>query len=590
MESKAKYGVSKAGSSKVRFLAFVFALGLIAHGLFFPIEIIAMAFVMMVALFVELRGSGDEINIFSRPLGGTDILLVSLVGLSLLGLQHPVKTGDAWLEAIRYVLYWVMYRWGMALTDMVPGSRWVRRAGWVALFLAVAGALPFAQGLGPTTGLAGASRLNSFFGYANATATFLAAVLLLPGLNAWLKPILFLALLGTGSRGVLGLFALFKTYDLWQGLRNVRRASGIRVFKKWKDWRLFPVLILGTLAAGVLLPAVTEWFHQAFKYLSAWPPLDRSWGERFLYLKDGFGLAWRVRLWPQAGGWLAFPLVQEIPYWTSDPHSSVTRVLLNQGLIGLLSLGVWTALWIHKTWRGLRRESWGVRGAERQTYFRVCLFLMFHSLIDADFSFPVLGLIFWFLCGSMAGAQRLPSLNLSGNGWLRQRAGALTGLVLGCLMVLVGGFFSSSPGFGLTSTRVVAGAGEIENWERVLHTDQTSWIAHQSLAEAEFRRGNWEGGLRHVEQVLAWRKFDLGAYEWAQNVVWQATQSGRKDENMDVLQLYAWIEGVPTRVNTLAEQVPQYERWLWEGYKDFHSTPHLQWLASYASERTFQPQ
>ncbi len=600
MESQAKYDVSKARSSNEHSLAFVFALGLTAHGLFFPAEVIAVTFAMLVLL----RSQASKANFHSEPMGVTDALLFGLAGLSLLGLFHSVKAEEAWLEAIRYLLYWLIYRWSLGMSADVPLSRWVRRAGWAALLLAIAGGFPFAYAFGLTTGMAEAGRLNSLLGYANATGIFLAAALLLPGLNPWLRPVLFLALISTGSRSALGLFAVFKVYDLWQGLKGLRCRGGMQAVVEWKQRSFYQALIIGIFAAGLLYVAVGEAFHPALAHLTAWNSFDRSWGERLVYLKDGFALAWRGNLLPQAGGWLAFPLVQDIPYWTLDPHSGIIRVLLNQGLAGLLFLSIWAVLWNRKARHSLRREGWGVRGQELKAYYRVSFFFMLHSLVDADFAFPILGFCFWFLVGSIAGQLRSHEAMLPRVRKLRKRvtwAGALLDaprsmihanvlrLVFSTFLVLGVGFFWSRSGSGFPLSQAVVKAGGSETWARVLRYDQTCVSCRRELAEAEFKRGDWQAGLRGVEQVLAWRKFDLSAYEWAQNVVWQAAESRQKDENVDVRQLYAWMEGVPARVNALAEQVPQRERRLWTGYTGFRSTPHLELLARYARERTLQP-
>ena len=594
MGSEAKYSVSKAGSSKGRLLASVFFLALIAHGLFFPAEAITFAFVILFLFGTELFRTNRRAELPDL----TDFLLLGLSGLSLLGLLQPVKAAEAWLEALRYFLYWLIYRLGLTLAEGVPLAVWVRRAGWAALFLAVAGGVPVAY-FWPTTGMSAAGRLNSLFGYANATGAFLAAVLLLPGLNPWLWPVLSLALLSTGSRSAVGLLILFKAVELWQGLSKPRAgnrrtlAKGIQISKNRKAWRSFAALLVGLLGTAALYLAGGAGFRSGWTHLFGAPVFDRSWGERLLYLQDGLTLAWRGKLLPQAGGWLAFPLVQKIPYWTLDAHSSVIRILVNQGLPGLLWLVLWAGLWGRRLWYRLRQESTGERLPELKAYVRVLVFLALHSLVDADFSFPVLGFFFWFLLGSLTGSLHLETMVFPGwkgrqrgrawgmgpGRWLRPRI--LFGLAFSVALVLGLGFYRSNPPGGTVAVQAATAQETAAKWEGILHLDRTSVAARRELAAAAFGRGDWQAGLRLVEEILSWRKFDLSAYEWAQNLVWQAVEQGQISKQ-DVQVLCAWVEGVPARINFVAEQVPPKLRWLWAGYREFRATPHVELLARYA--------
>lgn len=103
---------------------------------------------------------------------------------------------------------------------------------------------------------------------------------------------------------------------------------------------------------------------------------------------------------------MAFPAVQHFPYWTADPHSSFIHILLNQGFLGIVSVGIWGSLSLAKAWKIWGRNKQHISSLteleEAKAQLKVSsalVFLALHSLVDADFSFGALGILFWLLFG-----------------------------------------------------------------------------------------------------------------------------------------------------------------------------------------------
>lgn len=413
---------SQARSSKEHALVFLLWAALLAHGLFFARDLLALALLPGLCLLFrpgDLRAAVR--SLWVKPAEGalrltaTDTLLLLMSGLSLTGLLHPVKAEEGWLEAIRFLLYWFVYRWGREAARNSKGeARLLRAAGWAALALGISAWLPWSAHVWPPPGPPEAGRLSSWFGYPNAAAAFLGAVLLLPGVDLRLKLVLIPFFLSTGSRaslallagiwGLQGLITLMSGVKLPQAdpgrrgipdrrealpktpglpvrlfllaMSGVRRlahllARGKRGGGSGRGYFVTAALVSGSAIlcwqGGFMGPAAP--FHGAWAHLGRWAMSDSVW-ERILYFRDGLRLAASEKFLPQAGGWLAFPLVQQIPYWASDPHCSLIRVLLNQGWPGLVALTVWSA--------GRFRQI------GRTGFWGACAFLALHSLFDTE--------------------------------------------------------------------------------------------------------------------------------------------------------------------------------------------------------------
>ncbi|MHB1652421.1 MAG: O-antigen ligase family protein [Desulfitobacteriaceae bacterium] len=616
--------VSEARSNKVRVLAFSLWFSLLAHGLFFAREVMVMGLVP--GLYVILRGRKLWAAGVSLALTGTDLFLFSMAGLSLLGLSHPIRAEEAWLDMVRFLIYWFVYRWSREVSqDFRTPARLIRIFGWAALALAFTGWLPWAARIWPAPGFPEAGRLSSWLGYPNATAAFLTTVLLLPGLNVWLKSFLFLSLLSTGSRSalalLLGLKGLEFVYSTVNGLRKKAKGVPLRLPGNIRFGAGLALLLSLILLISLSRVEPISFFRPAWEHLGNWALSNKSWGERLVYLEDGLRLAWAAGLWPRAGGWLAFPLVQRIPYWSLDPHSSVVHILLSQGLLGLICTGAWAFFWLRKAWYSLKDIP--RRGEpELLRLYGAPTFLLLHSLVDADFAFAALGISFWILVGLTHGRQSLPVGNnlyveprylgrkinwvtrFSGRlrGWQSQIPMGL-GIVLSIFLFLVAGTFFMKGGFLLSPGNTVS--GEISgkeilqvknssekdklNLEKALAQDQTQVLWRRQLAEMTLLNGDPAQGLKEIERVLAWRKFDLGAYEWAQGVVWEAAEVQRSLGNSAARPLYQWAEQVPLLIKAQADAVPVGKRYLWPGYASFCSTPYIDLVARYARERTLHP-
>lgn len=609
----ARSSISRARISIERILAFSLWFGLLAHGLFFTSEIVAMGFIL--AIYGIFRG-----RILWRKipfaLSATDFLLLGMIILSLAGLVYPVKVEEAWLEGIRYLIYWFVYRFSLEISGNArTRQKFIRITVWAAFALILSAWIPWVDKIWPAPGFPEAGRLSSWLGYPNATAAYLGAVFFLPGLNWWVKGILFLSLLSTGSRTALGLLLLLKSVEFIYFLIHIVRNGSKK--RPWisKRFLLRVLQYVGIKKIGILIIVMIlslsamglfSRFHLAWEHIWSWGAADKSWGERILYFQDGWKLAWEAKFLPRAGGWLAFPLIQQIPYWSLEPHSSLIHILLNQGLAGLTGIGFWSFMWFKRARKNLRRtgpREWS-EGLSQIT--QAMIFLLLHSLVDADLSFAALGIFFWLWAGQVEGLLHLESHSNQtgwlGSGlktWLYAKVKTGLGPVLALFLLIAVGkalLFEGLPfnkhlvaqetfsnNGGLTQKNYLMGS----NWlKKTLAADQSNIDLRKQLAKMELNQGHWEQGIKEVENVLAWAKFDLGAYEWAQGAVWEAAEVQRKQGNNSINIYYLWIEQVPALIQERSESVPVRLRYLWVGYSAFHTTPHIDLLARQARELT----
>ncbi len=431
-----EFAVSKARSSQYRVLAFLLWVAALAHGLYFPREWLAVA--------VLAGGTGlwfcrnqwrpgrvpAGIGTWEIRIGKTDLLLFSMIIFSLAGLSQPMRVADGWLEAVRWAVYWLVYRYAWQTAGSGNGERLYRQIRAVALTGAVIGWFPVLNSIwsGSMPGVEG--RLSSFLGYPNATAAFLGAVLLTgptgsrgevktghsgikAGIQRWMggrlsTGFLFLSFLGTGSRAGVSLLLLTVVFSyfpvlLMRGRRLSAPALRSKWYAGWNRFRRHPAMIRVvalSLALICFLVLSNIMFGPAWRHLATWQWGDTSWVSRLVYYHDGISLAFAAKGMPRAGGWLAFPTVQHIPYSTTDPHSSVVRVLLNQGVFAILLLAVWFFNLYRRLGKALRVEKGGLKVGDGVIGRRAALlFLALHSCVDADFSFGALGILFWFLVG-----------------------------------------------------------------------------------------------------------------------------------------------------------------------------------------------
>ena len=586
MSGSTIHQVSRARSNTARILALFLALSVI-EGLYFPKELLFLGFALSV--YVLASYAYRRFNFAtetSSAFGLADILLLGMLLFSLLGVLHPIKVKDGLLEALRWGIFWLAYRLGMRISsNETEKQHLVQYIVWLATLVAFIGWLPYVSKVG--------GRLSSVFGYPNATAAFLGAVLLLYPHKKLVKIILGISLLGTGSRAGVGLFLIV--------LAGQQVLLGTPLFFKLsqkvhaRQLKGLWVILLALVSTALML----RYNRPVWDNLTSLGFSSSSWQERLVYFKDGISLAWNAGGLPQAGGWMAFPTVQRFPYWTADPHSSFIHILLNQGVLGILSVGIWSTFSFAQAWKHWvnNREPLKSRVEfEKINQVRVggaLLFLGLHSLVDADFSFSSLGLLFWMLFGSIQKREERtrPSLfkhklavNLSSKGML----------ALSIILCLFSGSALLNPTFlekeQSWNSQAVQGreqdpAKSKALWGMSLNWDQTQVGARRGQAELLLRGGNADAGLKAVEEVIHWQPLNLEAYEWAQSIVWDTAEAQRRIHPEKATMLYRWVECVPQRIEARVAILTPTDRLLWRGYQDFLPSQHIKLLAEYAQQR-----
>lgn len=579
--------VSRARSNTARLLALFLALSVI-EGLYFPKQLLIFGFALSVYVLVTYSHRRlDFVTETSSAFGLTDILLLGMLLFSMLGVLHPIKVKDGLIEALRWGIFWFAYRLGVRISsNETEKQHLVQYIEWLAIVVAFIGWLPYVSKV--------AGRLSSVFGYPNATAAFLGAVLLLYPPRKLVQIILGISLLGTGSRAGVGLFLVVLVgqqillgitpfFDLRQRFQ-ARHLKGL--------WAIFLVLVVAVLMLLYNRPVWDNFTSGGFS--------SSSWQERLVYFKDGISLAWNAGGLPQAGGWMAFPTVQRFPYWTADPHSSFIHILLNQGVLGILSMGIWGSYSFAQAWKYWRKNRVPLRSMaiydETKAQVRVwgaLLFLGLHSLVDADFSFGALGLLFWILFGSIQdkGERTRTSLikpkleaNLSNRGML------LLSLIL-CLFcgsaLINPKLLEKEQSWNIQAVQRSEEDPDKSNalWDLSLKWDQTQVGARREQAELLLREGNADTGLKAVEEVIHWQPHDLEAYEWAQSIVWDTAEVQRLIHPEKATMLYRWVEYVPQKIEDRVAILTPTDRLLWRGYQDFLPSQHIKLLAEYARQR-----
>jgi hypothetical protein len=608
--------------SKVRALVFFLTLSVLLHGTFYTQEWIilgtGMAFlsawtVWGIGLEVPGKKSWKTAWGASEPalafnISLTDGLFFGLIVFSLIGLIQPVKVSEGWLDAIRWLTLWMTYR--VALTIREEQTHFVLR--WIeglGVFLGIVGGILSLSYYFIKASPVVDGRLSSLFGYPNALAAFCGAVLLLKPRSIWVRAILFTSLLNTGSRAALVIFLVIwcsREILFWMNKRRHNSVkSKARVFKE----RLFFIVLLslGTILTFTLNP-------QALGHLFNWG-ISASLGERILYIWNGIQLAILNKGVPQAGGWLAFPLVQNIPYWTTDPHSLGIRILLHQGVPGFILAGIWGFWVLRELWRERLRTFQESRNSENRLIrgASTLIFLGVHSLVDTDFLFGALGILFWLLFG-MFFSPRIRRFYMGRTSYhlntfyTRKERGSKKGLLVLLGIPFIGlGLFLLATSVNLQWIEPEKAVNDkvaklqeslklqdnfqakaipfrrLELLEKSIQLDQTQYKVRQEIARLELdQKGS--AGLARVEDVIAWKKFDLRTYEWAQGLVFEKAEECKESNPKEALELYRWVESIPRRITSIREISP-FEKKLWLKGENFQPSD-LNWLlANYAKER-----
>jgi hypothetical protein len=398
-------------------LAGIIFLGLICHGIFFAREWLIFGGLLLICrlgLWInkgkgqvrlgKVFGAGNIKGLLS-PIG----IFAFMIILSLIGLIQPVRSVEGWLEAWRWLVFLIAYLWGKQSAGK-PEQRDIilNKILLAALVGTVISWLPGNEKIWAQAGVFEQGRFSATFGYPNAAAGFLGCqlLILLKDRNLkWFYIFVFTAgLLSTGSRAAVLMLLLFFVLLIGKRARLNRRAAPGDGFNqlfntktlKPKLEREIKAQRVKMLAWGAVVCLCGQTFsrwREAFSHLLAWR--NTSLPERLMYYWDSFRLARSAHFFPRAGGWLAFPFIQTIPYFTLYPHSSLCQVLLNQGLAGVLILLIWS-------WRGMKGYFCDLKQSRDLTTLcsktAVC-YLGLHSLVDVDMSFGVLGILFWFMAG-----------------------------------------------------------------------------------------------------------------------------------------------------------------------------------------------
>jgi hypothetical protein len=595
MISTNAYQVSRARNSIVRFLALFLTLGVMTQGLYFANDWAIFGIAISVIFCLSLLRQFKLKIKTGISYGITDIFFCLMLALSLLGLLHPVKIVDGFLETMHWGIYWLVYRLGSRISlDEAAKNSLVQRIVWLSIGVALMSWLPWLNRAG--------ERLGSVFGYPNTAAAFIGAVLLLMPESIIVWIILGITLLGTGSRAGLGLFLvvlllerLLLRIDLprnevhfWKGYAMTQAGSKRASFVNKGLAVLFCAIGPFILISNKI---------SALRNLAAGFAAS-SWLERVAYWKDGIKLAWKVRGIPQAGAWMAFSTVQHYPYWTADPHSSAIHILLNQGILGILGTMIWiglTMIQVRKLF-GKRLKDYLPLCAIKTSNFGIraggaVLFLSLHSLVDADFSFGALGILFWMLFGCLQGRAQFSCFNFTIKNSPAVRL-SYFGLIILCISIgLFSGTLLVKPqlvNYEISLNRLAQLESEknpnhsVELWTKSLMWDQTQIRIRQEQSSVLFQLGNIDSGLKAAEMVLFWHPYDINAYEWAQSEVWKAAEREKLSRPETADKLYEWVENVPRKINEKRSGVSAIEKQLWRTYQVFQPSQHIKLLAEQA--------
>lgn len=402
-------------------LACFLFLCLICHGMFFTREWLVLG-----ALILGYRALVGRIGFKSegllagqvcnqddqdscRPMG----IFFLLITFSLLGLFHPVRMAEGWLDGFRWLLFMSVYLWGRQLAANPETRNYILNKILLISFLGTILAwLPGSELIWPSSGSPEEGRFAATFGYPNAAAVLMGSLLLLmlkdKRLMLLLMVVPLISIVWTGSRGAVILLIFFAVVIMIKRLAiaiHSYKMSGMEgLLGFYKDnlrikentelkLSTYCLKALAFILLLVLLQQSMLKYQGAVDHLLDWT--YASFEERVLYYRDSLKLAWAANFLPQAGGWLGFSFVQTEPYWTLHPHSSLSQVILNQGLAGVLILIAWAA----KGFIGYLRDLFQTYDLTVVCGKTTILYLGLHSLIDVDMSFGFLGIIFWLLVG-----------------------------------------------------------------------------------------------------------------------------------------------------------------------------------------------
>lgn len=414
-------------------LALFLLLSLLCHGMYFEREWLILGILLLAyraAYLLKKNGAPAEnlqkvsrikryrpsLKMLIEKLrlyrGKPELLLLLMVILALIGILNPVREFSGWLEALRWLFYLTIFRMTVEISEKGKAENLLNKVIGIGLAFTMIGWLPGSELIWIPPGLPESSRFSSLFCYPNAAGVFLGVILILLVRNRTNNIVLYLflglSLLCTASRGaiILLLFTgaplvIKKVLSKTEPDRtqiNLRLNELKFVLKKNKS-KSKVLIIRGFSIIPVLLfcQEALNSYSSSFGRFFCW--VDGSTVERLIYYRDGINLAIDQLFLPSAGGWLAFPFIQQVPYWTLDPHSSFMRVLINQGGLGAVFFLLWGV-------KGIKKYISSVfKGEPGGTLLLMtaATYLGLHSLIDVDMAFGSLGIVFWLLLGVIYG-------------------------------------------------------------------------------------------------------------------------------------------------------------------------------------------
>jgi len=339
-----------------------------------------------------------------KCLQGSDYIFMTLIGLSLTGLFLPVVSSEGIFEALRWGIYYLVYKLSCNIGNKEKAS--VKMIKSVIIIIVLFTGLGWIPSLNDFCMLGGTSekmRYGSVFCYPNAAGAMLGSAVLLIGkkniFDLVLKSFLIITIVFTGSRAALALLIVMLVLMFIREqvfIRKCKKNAGqvmLSISKNVYNRKQFAILISSGVMFMLLICYGLKTYNASIIHLCDWSWV--SFSERFSYYKDGLHMALNNNLFPRAGAWSAFPLIQKIPYWTDDPHSSFITILLNQGIAGVVILGGWSI-------KGIKKYIKVLKGKEQlylSAVMSAAIYLGFHSLVDVDMAFGSLGIIFWILVG-----------------------------------------------------------------------------------------------------------------------------------------------------------------------------------------------
>jgi len=126
---------------------------------------------------------------------------------------------------------------------------------------------------------------------------------------------------------------------------------------------------------------------------------------RVIFYKDAIKLFLSSPLIGYGGGaWEAmYKTARSLPYYTTQVHNNILEIALESGLLGLLPfLGVSLLL--------IFKSLFAKKNRVLHLYGIVALGLFIHGIMDFDFSYKAIGIIYWSMLGAISGSIKLNEL------------------------------------------------------------------------------------------------------------------------------------------------------------------------------------